>query len=161
MGFELALDKPTEREQGSNRLLAETFCKAFPQFVEYSVAFEDRYLLAKALAADIGLTPDEYVQREIGLELDFERGDFWIRVEFWDRGVTVTLPNFPTLGNDAAIAEIRPHLEFFVHLGFILNNPTSGAPMTSHGWEDELREAYAARQRQVASVADLTGGTPA
>ena len=71
MGFELALDKPTEREQDSNRLWAETFCKAFPQFVEYSVALEDRYVLAKDLAADIGLTPDEYLDREIGLELDF------------------------------------------------------------------------------------------
>jgi len=133
MGFELTLDKPSERS--SNRLWAQAFCNAFPQFVELSVALEDRLCLANDLAADIGLTPGEYVEREIGLELDFERGDFWIRVEFRERCATITVPNFPTAGNEAAVAEMRPHLEFLVRLGFVLNNPTRGRPMPSQDWE--------------------------
>jgi len=159
MGFEVVLAKPSDREHDGNRVWAEVFCKALPQFTELDVSIENRRFLALDLASDIGLTPDEYVEREIGLELDFERGDFWVRVEFWQTSATITLPNFPTIPIEAAVAEILPCIEFLVAVGFTLEDPTSGAPMPPGDREAELVKAYSERQAQVARVAELTGGT--
>ncbi len=159
MGFEVVLAKPSDREHDGNRVWAEAFCKALPQFTEFDVSIENRRVLALDLASDIGLTPDEYVEREMGLELDFERGDFWVRVEFWQTSATITLPNFPTISIDAAVAEILPCIEFLVAVGFTLENPKSGAPMPPCDREAELVKAYSERQAQVARVAELTGGT--
>ena len=79
--------------------------------------------------------------------------------EIWQTSATITLPNFPSIGIDAAVAEILPAIEFFVAVGFTVEDPTSGASMLPRDCQAELVKAYSQRQAQVVRVAEVTDGT--
>lgn len=160
MGFEISLEKPPGRDSDDNRVWAEAFRASFPEFAEIVVSDENRRLLAQDLASDISMTPDEYVARNIGLQLDFEHDGSWVSVEFWEHHATITLPNFPTGTVEAVLAEVRPHLEFLVRLGFSVVDPATTVAIESMDWGARLTEAYLERQRQVERVACVTGGKP-
>ncbi|NUP12758.1 MAG: hypothetical protein HOW73_42500 [Polyangiaceae bacterium] len=157
MGFDISLEQPTGRHE-TNHLRANAFSSAYPEFVAFEISRDAYWSLAEELAPDIGMTAAEYVARGIGLELNLEHDEFWIQLQFWERSVTFTLPNFPRLGTGASVDAVRPYIEHFLRDGWALLHPTTGDPIESVDWVIAIREGYAHRQGRVQHVADATGG---
>lgn len=158
MGFEIVLEKPTGAELRDNRLWAAPFCDRFPHFEVFVVAPDVLREMATECATD-DVTAEQFIERGHGLQLNWERDDFWMRVELWARDVTIVLPNFPEAGADAAIAEARPYIEHFLELGFVLTDGWTGEAIPMDDWQSSLVNAYARRRGQVERVAELVGGT--
>lgn len=158
MGFEIVLQKPTGTELRDNRLWAAQFCAHFPQFEAFVVEPDALREMATECATD-DLTPEQFIERGHGLQLNWERDDFWIRVELWNGDVTLVLPNLPDAGAAAAIVEARPFIEHFLALGFVLTDGWTGEAIPMGDWQASLVNAYARRQGQVERVAKLVGGT--
>ena len=156
MPFEIPLTKPTARERESNRAWLALVLAALPQFREEQ---RDHRAAAMDLANDIGLSVDEYVERGIGLAAEDEREDCWVRVSFWEREVTIELPNFPKIEKEAALHRAAAVIALLQPIGFTVCDPRTGMPIAGNMYE-VLVEAYTGRQRTVEHVAALTVGKP-
>lgn len=153
MPFEIPFLKPTAQLLESNGVWIGRLIRRVPQL---SAEIEDRTSFAEELAGDIGLTPEEYLTRGIGLAVELP-GDPWIRVSFWEDSARVELPNFPTGGPAAALARANPVVVALLSFGFQLCHPTTG--VVSDGATIDLVAAYLERQCHVETVARLIGGT--
>ncbi|MGC4066389.1 MAG: hypothetical protein QM784_17510 [Polyangiaceae bacterium] len=158
MAFQIDLRKPTGKEGECNRQWAEAVAR-LPLFGFQKVSPELLGELANEAAPHAGLTPEEYIRREIGVIVTCEMDDLWINVGFWSAVATLELPNFPPCGIDAALGRIAPVLRTLREFGFVLLNPETNEPI-----EDEeaaaLVRAYQARQALVQRVAGLCDGKP-
>jgi hypothetical protein len=157
LGYDITFRKPAGKELLGNEHWATTFLESFPQFRQIEA---DREALAQDLATDIGLTPQEYVARGIGIQLHLQSTEaWWVNVSFWDSCASVSLPNYPVMGAPEAIVSTAAVREFFRSKGFDAIDPISGEALSAENEDAALVAGYLKRQQVVGHVATLTSST--
>lgn len=157
VGFDITFLKPKGQEAVPNRVWATMLLDACPELAEVEC---DHEAVAQEHASDINISPAEYLARGIGIQLESpEEPDWWMILGLWDACVILKLPNFspkPIPVAIAATSQIRTALR---GAGFTLENPKTGDLVQPEEEDQTLLEAYSERQRMVAHVAKLVGGT--
>jgi hypothetical protein len=154
MGYDIHIEKPEDRRH-DNRGLADEVLRAFPEFREFPV---DHVMVAREVASTVGLTEEEWLRDNLGIELDADTADSWTQMTFWETTICITVPNFPCNGVSEATDRLWRYIEFFVKRGFCVLHPESGERLSPAQTRDAIVRGYEARQETVRTVAQLSGG---
>ena len=83
MGYDINVVKP-ENERRNNRELAAT--KYWMRFRRIGTEFPvDHVALVHSLAGECGITKEEWLRQNLGIELNSETPTCWTQITFWEK----------------------------------------------------------------------------
>lgn len=143
--YDIDLLKPDDADE-NNRMWADEVLATFPEFVEFPV---DHIEAARDFAKDAGLTEEQWLRQNLGIELDCETEDCWVQITFWEKLISISTPNFPTAGCAATVDRLWKYVEFFLRQGFSVVDPRSGSPAPPDDARAAVLDGYMSRQELV------------
>ena len=78
----------------------------------------DHVALVHSLAGECGITKEEWLRQNLGIELNSETPTCWTQITFWEKVVCITIPNFPPRGCSETIDHLWRYIDFFTGRGF-------------------------------------------